>query len=106
MVDVGRNDGSPPSHLVADEFRGHFRGNARPQGLSRVLGGQLRVLRRLGPGRVFPEGDELHLRRDDTPAGLLQPADVATAAGAPRKATGLEALARPTVIGGPDRSGT
>ena len=75
VVDVVGNDRPATGHLIAHELRRDLLGQAGAKALACMLMAQnalhLRRTQRLA-ALVFPQGDELHFRRDDALAGVVQ----------------------------------
>jgi hypothetical protein len=101
VVDVGRNDGAAARDFVADEFRRDHVRYCCAEALPRVLRGDESGKRgqHLLALQVLANRDELHLRRDDTAAGVMHLRDVHARARTTSSALEREAHARERGIG-------
>ena len=71
MVDVGGDNGAPGGHFVTHKFRRDVFRQASAKPFTRMLVAQHFAADALA-AHVFADGDELHLRRDDTLSRVVQ----------------------------------
>src|SRR5690606_9204981 len=65
VIDVGRQNGTPPGDLLADELGRDLARNSGAETVPRMLVLQQPCFPGLSQLHVLADGDELHLRRDD-----------------------------------------
>ena len=71
VVDIGRDDGAPGGHFIADKLGGNVFRQAGAEAFSGMLLAQ-NFAANTFTAHVFAYGDELHLRGDDPLAGVVQ----------------------------------
>ena len=77
MIDIRRYDGPASCHFFADKFRCDVLRDAGAEGFARMLetkAGPVTCGRFKGffSSEIFPDRDEFHFRRDDTPTCVRQ----------------------------------
>ena len=100
MVDVGGDDGAPGGNFIADELGGNVFRQAGTEAFPGMLLAQNLAADTFAT-HVFANGDELHLRRDDPLAGVVQLGNAFPGDGAFGRQQAAEAQLIETVIGQP-----
>ncbi|SAJ31628.1 Uncharacterised protein [Enterobacter cloacae] len=98
MVDVGGDNGAPGGHFVTHKFRRDVFRQASAKPFTRMLVAQHFAADALA-AHVFADGDELHLRRDDTLARVVQLGDAFARFSAFRRQQAGKAQLVQTVVG-------
>ena len=103
MVDIGGNNGASARHFIAHKFRRDFVRQCRAETVAGMLARHHRRHARAafaGCGEAFQiggavlvlaNGDKLHLRRNDTLAGIVHLAHILTGLGAARRTVQVKA---------------